>query len=309
MRDEQNERFPSYVPAYYRLLAKARKLYRQTQVRINETRARKGVDTGIEPEGELDANIVRRGVFANPVGDINKCAAWIDEDLNRPGIQKLTEEIDNLKKEMEKKGLKYTNTAGTFLSRMFYPRSEKTKLWENCWTIHHSGVKKDDMVLDIGGASTIFSFYLASMGCKVNIVDNDWGNCATLYNSRYVAQKMEWYIKTFDKDVAMPLPFSDNHFDKIFSICTLEHLSSGVRRCMMREVQRVLKPGGIAALTMCYCNELEELMVDKGLRFGYYDKLKKDVIIPSGLEIYGNETLVDVDPDKDFLGTLFLVKK
>lgn len=77
---------------------------------------------------------------------------------------------------------------------------------------------------------------------------------------------------------------------------------------MMKETGRVLKPGGIAAITMCYDPNHEVLLVDKGLRFGYRDKLQADLIAPSGLDLYGNQDLIDFRHEKGFLGALFLKK-
>ena len=305
MEDSKRERFPEYIPLYYRIFAKIRKVHRQFGVRLAEQKARREGCPGVTPDGEA----VRANGKEISDGAINRSAVCIDDDLKSPEIISLGEDLDLLKKDMAERGYKYTNTAGTFLSRMFYPRSERTKLWENLWVVHNSGVKPGHKVLDIGGASTAFSFYLANLGCSVSVVDNDWGNCGTIYNANYVAQKMGWEMKVYDRDISRPLPFPDDHFDRIFSICTLEHLTSDVRQYMMKEVGRVLKPGGIAGLTMCYCNDMEELTVDKGLRFAYRDKLEKDVILPSALSIYGNTELVDPNIDEDFLGALFLRKK
>ena len=309
MRDELNERFPCYVPPYYRAFVKTRKIYRQMMVRLAEGKARRGGSSGIIPDDDAITSCATGETSCNCSEWINKNAVWIDEDMAIPGVVDLIGEIDSLKKELDDKGLKYTNTAGTFLSRMFYPRSEKTKLWENTWVLHCSGVKARHRVLDIGGASTVFSFYLASIGCSVKVIDNDWGNCGTIYNANYVAKKMGWDLEADDRDIAKGIPFPDNHFDRVFSICTVEHLSSDIRRRMMQEVGRVLKPGGIAGITMCYCNDHESLLVDKGLRFAYRTKMEIDVIRPSGLKIYGNTDLIDEDLENNFLGALFLIKQ
>ena len=219
-----------------------------------------------------------------------------------------TQQIEALKKELSDRQLRYTNTAATFLPRMFYPRSEHTKLWESVWTIYHSQVHKGHRVLDVGGASTPFSFYLASLGCSVSVLDNDWNNCGTIYNANAVAKIMNWDLKAYDGDIEKKFSFNDACFDKVFSICTIEHLSSPVRQHMMKEVGRVLKPGGIAAITMCYDKNHKVLTVDKGLRFGYREKFENDVLKPSGLRIYGNTDLEDYE-EQGFLGAIFLEKK
>ena len=308
MRDEHKERFPSYIPFYCRLFVKARKIYRQGMVRERERRASKRRAEDIVSDGEAYRTEPKEKFIANPEYAINKSALWLDEDMARPEIDVLAKEINALKEKLVKRGLCFTTTAATFLSRMFYPKQEKNKLWENAWVIHHSGVKSGNRVLDIGGASTTFSFYLASIGCDIAVVDNDWNNCGTIYNTNYVAKKMGWMLKAYDRDIVKPLPFRDNYFDYVFSICVLEHLSSSLRRFVMKEIGRVLKPSGIVGFSIDYFHNRKVLLTDKGLRFAYRDKLERDVIRPSGLSVYGNKEFIDGDLDKDFLGTLFLKK-
>lgn len=130
-----------------------------------------------------------------------------------------------------------------------------------------------------------------------------------IYNTKYVAKKMNWDIEALDRDISKPVPFPDNSFDRVFSICTVEHLSSSVRRSMMREVARVLKPGGIAGFTIDYGPDRKVLLADKGLRFGFRQKLFDEIINPSGLSLHGNDDLIDPGNGKDgFLGVFFLVK-
>lgn len=302
---DRNDRFPSCVPLWYRAYCKLRKAKRQALTRLAESTAKRKLPVSVTPDGEV---LWSPKQTANPVNDFNKSAYWIDEDLERPELKAIVEKMEAMKKDLQSKGLRFTNTAATFLPRMFYPRSERTKTWENVWTIYHSNVKAGHRALDIGGASTPFSFYLASMGCSVAIVDNDWGNCGTLYNTDYVGRKMGWDIKAYDKDVSRRLPFPDKHFDHVFSICTIEHLPTPVRMAMMSEVGRVLKPGGIASITFCWDTNHRVLTVDKGLRFAYREKFMNDLVRPSGLDIYGNREWIDFEKDSGFLGAIFLRK-
>ncbi len=308
MRDENKERTPACVPWHYRVFLKLRKSYRQMSVRLAESAARRKLPDGILPDGEEGNWVESKDPMPNPAKAINKSAFWLEEDMAEPELRLITQKIEALKEELGSKRLKFTNTAATFLPRMFYPRSERTKLWENVWTIHHSVVRSGHRVLDVGGASTPFSFFLAKMGCSVTVLDNDWGNCGTIYNANHVAKKMGWDLRAADHDIAKPWPFRDQSFDHVFSICTIEHLTSPTRRFMMKEVGRVLKPGGIAAITMCYDPNHQILLVDKGLRFGLREKLDADVIRPSGLTLYGNTDLIDFRHEKGFLGALFLIK-
>jgi 2-polyprenyl-3-methyl-5-hydroxy-6-metoxy-1,4-benzoquinol methylase len=300
MKGEKKDRYPSYIPQHYRLFLMARKVYRQTMVRQAERAARRRGPQGIIPDGPGNWVEPEDGQIPNPKHAINKSALWLDEDLEQTGVKEVAQRIETLKEDLKQKKLSFSTTAGTFLPRMYFPHTERAKLWENAWNIHHSGVQRGHRVLDVGGASTIFSFYLASMGCSVAVVDNDWNNCGMLYNSDYVAQKMRWDMKAYDQDVSQPLPFPDNSFDRVFSICVIEHLTSQVRRFALQEMARVLKPGGIAGFTTDYDQERKVLIFDKGLRFAHREKFEADVVRPSGLRIYDNTDWIDAYPDQNF---------
>ena len=307
-KDRASDRFPPYLPLSYRAYLRVRKVYRQTLVRLHEVLAvRRGMGAS-DPETQDTARSSERPPVSNPVGAINKCVRWREDDLAQPEIRAIADRLLALREDLAGRGLRFTNTAGNFLAREFIPASERDKLWENAWLLHHSGVAPSHQVLDVGGASTAFSFYLASRGCRVAVVDNDWGNCGTLYNANYVARRMGWNLKAVDRDVECRLPFPDATFDRVFSVCVLEHLRSEVRQSLMREVGRVLKPGGIVGLTCDYDVSRPVLLTDRGLRFADRAKLERDVIEPSGLGVYGNTHWIDACSARSFLGALFLRK-
>jgi SAM-dependent methyltransferase len=301
------ERVPAYVPWPYKVFLNIRKALRQSGARIAEKRFRAEGNPMLEPDGPAVWTPAAQALGTNPAQTGNKGCWWLDEDLARPELAQIANAIEGVKKSLKDKELRFTNTAATFLPRMFYPRSERSKLWENSLAVHHSGLKDGERVLDIGGASTPFSFYLASRSCDVAVLDNDWANCGTIFNTDYVAERMGWKLKAHDADVAKPFPFEDGVFDRVFSICTIEHLPSAVRRAMMTEVGRVLKSGGIAAITFCYDMNHPVLTVDKGLRFSYWEKFMRDVVTPSGLRPDGPVDRTDYE-GRDFLGAIFLRK-
>jgi tRNA (uracil-5-)-methyltransferase TRM9 len=60
---------------------------------------------------------------------------------------------------------------------------------------------------------------------------------------------------------ALNLPFSDNFFDKIYSIALLHHIpSEDFRIKVLKEVKRVLRPGGILILTCWRVHRLREIL-------------------------------------------------
>lgn len=308
MKKTYKETYPPYIPFYYILYLKYQKFRRQTLVRKIEKMARKSGPVGYVPDGDGQWTAEVDEKIPNPKDHINRSALWMDEDLALPEIKEIIARIDAVKKKMDDKGLRYTATAASFIPRMYTEYSEKKNSWENAWCFRHADIKPGHKVLDIGGASTAFNFFLADMGCSVTCIDNDWGNCGIVYNMNYVAKKMGWDCKAINMNAGRPLPLADNSVDRVFSICVIEHLTSPDRQNLMREIGRVLKPGGIAAFSTDYDNERDVLVYDKGLRFAYREKFFNDVVNPSGLRLSGNTTLIDAYPLKDFLGAFFLRK-
>ena len=301
------QKFPEYLPFYYALFLILRKVICQGQVRYLEARAKKRPQNPEFKDGPGEWR--KEEGLKNPVGFINKPAFWIDEDFNDPSIKEIIDQMRLLKNQLDALRLHYCSPAGTFNPNTYTESADKVKTWENAWVICHSQVQPKETVLDLGGASTLLSFYLASMKCRVRIIDNDWGNCGIIYNTHYVARKMNWDIQAYTRDLSQTLPFKDNFFDRVFSICVLEHLSCQVRRSMMREVGRVLKDGGISALTFDYGPDRNGLLSDKGLRFAFRDKIERDIIQPSGLKVLGNLEWIDLISQKSFVGALFLRKQ
>ena len=306
MKDSARDRFPAYLSFASRIRLQARKVYRQSLTRLQEQAARRRPLDPLLAAGPPAAPWGQDGV--NPPNALTKCARWVDEDLVHPDVKAVAEGIRALRADLDRRGLRYTNTAGNFLLRQYDPQYEPGKMWENAWVIRHADIRRGQRALDIGGASTLFSFYLAHLGCDVVVVDNDWSNCGILDNARHVARAMGWRLAALDRNVSRPLPFPDASFDRVFSICVLEHLPSSLRQFLMREIGRVLTPGGIAGFTTDYDEARPVLTTDKGLRFAYKDKLERDVIRPSGLAVYGPTHWVDACPRESFLGAFFLQK-
>ncbi len=63
-------------------------------------------------------------------------------------------------------------------------------------------------------------------------------------------------------DLNAPLPLPSGGVDIVVSVNTLEHLSSKDRLGLMREIERVLAPGGRALITMSYFFDLDDRALD-----------------------------------------------
>jgi SAM-dependent methyltransferase len=64
---------------------------------------------------------------------------------------------------------------------------------------------------------------------------------------------------------ATALPYDDASFDAVFSVSVIEHLPFETDSAMMREIARVLRPGGIVALTFPYREQYAEEFVSHDL--------------------------------------------
>lgn len=294
---------PAGVPLYYRIYLLLCKSTRSIKRQFVKEKYHNLIEKDVF---NTSNHLLRIGETKAPL--INKTFTDFKIDLERDDVDSIVSEISKLKNNLSSKGLRFTSAAGSFKSKDYVPDKELIKTWENAWILTHAVPQCKDTVLDLGGASTIFSFYLGSRGCRVYCIDNDWGCSGIIYNTRYVAKKMKWPIKIYNRDLAFRFPFKDNFFDKVFCICVLEHLGSSTRQNVMRELNRVLKPGGLAGFTFDYDVGRNDPRYDKGIRYMLKETFLNDILLPAKFEIVGNQTFLDDCPPNFFLGTLFLKK-
>jgi glycosyltransferase involved in cell wall biosynthesis/SAM-dependent methyltransferase len=106
-------------------------------------------------------------------------------------------------------------------------------------------LKDGDRVLDCGCG---MGFYLMTMGKLRDLtlvgVDGDVGRLDWAERERVPARLASVDIHD--------LPFADNSFDKVLMTEVLEHLADD--RTAMREIFRILKPGGVLALSVPHAN-------------------------------------------------------
>lgn len=95
---------------------------------------------------------------------------------------------------------------------------------------------------------------------------------------------------------ATALPYDDASFDAVFSVSVIEHLPYETDGAMMREIARVLRPGGIAALTFPYREQYAEEFVSHDLYgqrytgtplffYRHYDEQTVDQRLLAGLDL------------------------
>ncbi|WP_197016176.1 class I SAM-dependent methyltransferase [Actinomadura viridis] len=113
-------------------------------------------------------------------------------------------------------------------------------------------VKPGERVLDMGCGAGRHAFELYRRGARVVAFDLDADELAGV-EKMFGAMRLEGEVpekataETVRGD-ALELPFPDGHFDKIVASEVLEHIPDDMRA--MRELLRVLKPGGRLAVTV-----------------------------------------------------------
>lgn len=116
--------------------------------------------------------------------------------------------------------------------------------------IQRSGIKKNMRILEVGcgsGAFTIFAARAVGEKGKVYALDIQPRMLRQLENKlKKPKNKGIKNIKLIESD-ACQLPFTNNFFDLVFSVAALQEIHD--RKKALKEIKRVLKPGGILAMT------------------------------------------------------------
>jgi SAM-dependent methyltransferase len=131
-------------------------------------------------------------------------------------------------------------------------------------------LNKKQTILDISSPK-LLALYLAINGYDILATDlEDY----FIQDFDVFAQRFNVPLKTECFD-ATTISHEDNSFDRIFSVSVFEHIPDLGDVDAVKEVARVLKPGGIFVMTLpAYKNYLEEWL--KGESFYWRDKQRDD---------------------------------
>jgi len=115
-------------------------------------------------------------------------------------------------------------------------------------------VKTKDKVLDLGcGNGRLFSL-LKDKNIEYTGVDSS-AELINIAKSKYWKENPKFQVVE-----ALNLPFSDDHFDKVFSIAVLHHIPSDkFRMKFLEEIKRVLKPKGSLVFTVWNLKQKKEI--------------------------------------------------
>ncbi|MFC1729044.1 class I SAM-dependent methyltransferase [candidate division KSB1 bacterium] len=179
---------------------------------------------------------------------------------------------------------------------------ESYKHWDNPWAISHAGLISGMQVLDCGSGRGVLQFYLASKGVDVYSIDIHHNRSKSVVRLRNFLRKFgvsytidpavvhkrlnrKYKVQVkFRQESAASLSFEPDFFDRIFSISVIEHMNDQTIQTSMREMERVLRPGGLLLLTFDF-----HLYPDDSIIGFTEDDFKRKVLHNCSLIIAGNE--------------------
>ncbi|MBI4656173.1 MAG: class I SAM-dependent methyltransferase [Elusimicrobia bacterium] len=202
----------------------------------------------------------------NPSPEI--CNKLIDvNDLEKPGWRGIIDEMHELMKvpERNRKSFCHCTDRRSLIHRA---EIESYKHWEYPWTIVHGSFEPGMPVLDCGCGRGFLQIYLALKGCNVHSVDVSTMKTKDLRKFWNLVQKYKLPLKenresaiknlakryntsiNFKVASISRLPYENASFDRVYCISALEHMNPGEDEEAVREMCRVLKPGGRLLITV-----------------------------------------------------------
>jgi ubiquinone/menaquinone biosynthesis C-methylase UbiE len=106
------------------------------------------------------------------------------------------------------------------------------------------GDVKDLDVLDVGAGTGRHAIRLAASGARVTAVDFSDEMLAKA-RQKPGAERVRWLVH----DVAGPLPFGENSFDRVLSALVLEHIPVEELAAFFRDLGRVARNDGVIVVT------------------------------------------------------------
>lgn len=225
------------------------------------------------------------------------------DDLGRPEAQVVVHELNELIGELRRQDLSVSSWYGEFdladdsqsferINRGYgYEPLEGAAddhnfpwflYWEIAWIVINQRFQPGDRVLDMGGSSSLFSYYLAWKGLDVTTVDL---RPELVDNSNEVARRMGWELQSHVMDMReLALP---GGFDHSTSVCVFEHIPMSGRVEVSAKVRELLREGGTFSITFDYLNPSRAAQISSPA------DVRRQFIEPSGLAVRGNAAFHD----------------
>jgi ubiquinone/menaquinone biosynthesis C-methylase UbiE len=186
-------------------------------------------------------------------------------DFNAPAFRLIVDDMHRLMRVPRRKRNSGERCTGRSLIEPVV--LESYKHWDNPWAVLNASLGKGMRVLDCGSGRGILQFYLARRGATVHSIDISDNRSKFIHSiSRLLARigirytpspyavhrRLNRKYRTsvdFLQAGGQSLPYPPGHFDRIFCISVIEHMPDDVLARSMKEMERVLKPGGLILLT------------------------------------------------------------
>lgn len=223
------------------------------------------------------------------------------EDLSSPEAKAVMQELNALILDIRNRGLKVSSWYGSFdledeplepINRGYHYTPIEGAVddtnfpwflyWEIVWIVLNIPLKPGQRLLDLGGSSSLFSYYMASKGLDVSTVDLQQ---SLVDNGNATAEKMGWKLQNYRMDMRH-LKF-DEQFDHITSVCVFEHIPMYVRVEINKEIKTLLKDGGYFSITFDYRNPSRLAKINTAR------DVEEQFVEPSGLQVRGNRAFHD----------------
>jgi len=180
---------------------------------------------------------------------------------------------------------------------------EPCNYWRNVEVpavLNHLSVQNGEKVLDIGSPKLPSLFIWSRLGAEVWSTDlfpyffEEYSHYHRCLEGR--AKGSNFHIEAQD---ARKLTYPDSLFDKVYAISVLEHIEDDGDSIAMKEISRVLKPGGVCCLTVPFAGHYSEETISQEIYYKkpmggmpvfyqrHYDQeaLHARLIGPSGLQL------------------------
>lgn len=142
------------------------------------------------------------------------------------------------------------------------------------WIIERLNSKKGDKILDVGCGDGFYLYLLSNLNLEVDLTGTDFDARALVSARKNLKDRKVTLIKS---DLMKKIPFDDESFDKVLACEVIEHLPDDIKG--LKEVYRVLKPGGKIAISVPHqnypflwdpINWLLERFVGKHIKNGFW---------------------------------------
>ena len=159
-------------------------------------------------------------------------------------------------------GFKLLMRGNISLKLLFNPVSI-VRYFEYDFVLSSIGTVDDKDILDVSSPYLIGFFLSSKYKCNYYYINPDNRD---LENVRSLSKKISFEGNYLSNCLdAKKMDYPDNMFDKIVSVSVIEHVSNNGDSDVMREIWRVLKPGGLLILTFPVKKEFEEEFISENI--------------------------------------------